>query len=120
MNITEIRNYKQYPTETSNLAKSEQVAKTVSKAVDKNDVKTASPNWQKNILLQALDMLENNIQVGGDHPLDKPSNTPIESFDEALIELSFLKSPTFKEEASAAQANIKPEDILSLFVGEAA
>jgi hypothetical protein len=49
------------------------------------------------------------------HPLSKSENAPIESFEEALIELGYFKSPFFKVNASAAQANLKNQDILYLF-----
>ena len=74
--------------------------------------------WQKDILMQALDKLENNIQLDNSHPLDKVQSAPIESFEEALIELSFIKSPFFLENASQAQANLKPESVVNLFTSE--
>lgn len=81
-----------------------------------NDV--ASAQWQKDILLSAIEELENNLQIDDNHPLGKLSNAPIETYEEALIELSFLRSPIFKSTASQAQANIKAEDILYLFQEE--
>lgn len=75
-------------------------------------------SWQKDILLDAISMLENNKQVDNSHPLDNISALPIETFEEALIELSYIHSSRFKEEALGAQANLKPEDILYLFTVE--
>jgi|GEM_PF-1223885 len=72
-------------------------------------------SWQKDILLQAIDELENNIQPDNSHPLTRSDYRPIDNFHEALVELSFLKNPQFKAEAYQAQANIKPEDVSYLF-----
>lgn len=80
--------------------------------------KNPSISWQKEILLDALDMLENSIQMDNSHPLSRKSSAPIESFEEALIELSFIKSTAFHKDAALAQANIKAEDVISLFVEE--
>ncbi len=95
-------------------------AKPEKAIADKIDLSSDSVNWQKDILLSALDMLEDKISVDSDYPLDRVENKPIETFDEALIELNFLKSAKFRNEASAAQANISAADILSLFIEEAA
>jgi len=74
--------------------------------------------WQKDILLQAMDKLENNVQVNNNHPLGKANYEPIESFDEALIELGFIKSPFFKQYASEAQANLTAEQVMPIFAAE--
>ncbi len=66
-------------------------------------------------LLQTLEKLENNKQMDNSHPLKKSENAPIESFQEAMIELGYFKSPFFKVNASAAQANLRNEDVLYLF-----
>lgn len=66
-------------------------------------------------LLKTLGHLENNIHLDNSHPLNKPSNAPIESFEEAIIELGYFKTPFFKVNASAAQANLKNQDVLYLF-----
>jgi hypothetical protein len=87
---------------------------------DKMEVSGNKANWQKNILLDALSTIENNIQLDNSHPLDRIENQPIETFDQALIELNFIHSPFFKAQASGAQANLKPQDILYLFKDEAA
>lgn len=92
----------------------------VSVAKDKIELSQPNSNWQKDILLSALDMLESKISIDNDYPLDKIENRPIETFEEALIELQFIKTNRFKEEASSAQANISAEDILSLFIEDAA
>lgn len=88
---------------------------------DRNDSskeQKINPDWQKNILMQGLDKLENSIQMDNSHPLDNVNAAPIESFEEALIELSFMKTPFFIENAAAAQANISAESIVSLFTSE--
>lgn len=86
--------------------------------ISNSSSEVASAQWQKDILMSALDNLENNIQIDDNHPLGKISNAPIETFEEALIELSFLNSPKFKFQASQAQANLKAEDVLYLFKEE--
>ena len=42
-------------------------------------------------------------------------NQPIETYEEALIELSFLKTPMFIAQASDAQANLVAESVMELF-----
>lgn len=81
-------------------------------------VEPPSQSWKKKILLDALDVLENNIQPDNNHPLSREDYAPIESYEEALIELSFLKESNFSKDASAAQANIEHESILELFADE--
>ncbi len=71
--------------------------------------------WQKNILLQAIDLLENSMQTDNSHPLSRADYRPIDSFQEAMVEVKFLKNPSFKSEASQAQANINAKDIAYLF-----
>lgn len=73
-------------------------------------------SWQKDILLDAISRLENNKQVDNSHPLGKADNRPIETFDEAIIELAGVKSKEFAGTASNAQANIVPQQILDLFM----
>ena len=88
---------------------------------DKVELTTNSPiNWQKDILLSALDMLENTIKTDEGFPLDKIENRPIETFEEAIRELAFLRTSKFRTEAVQAQANISAADVLSLFVEDAA
>ena len=60
-------------------------------------------------------MIENNIQLDNSKPLDRLENQPIETYDEALIELNWMKTPFFKAQAFGAQANIEAIDVLSLF-----
>jgi hypothetical protein len=78
-------------------------------------IETASTSWQREILLSGLDKLENSLQMDDIHPLDRAMNQPIESFEEAMIELSFLKTPDFTNNALGAQANINPKDVWSMF-----
>lgn len=101
------------------------------KEINKNETKTAENTkisaqetaentankikWQKDILISALDKLENNIQLDNSHPLSEQKNIPIETFDEALIELSFINSSFFKADGSNAQANISATSIIELF-----
>lgn len=72
-------------------------------------------SWQKNILLSAIEKLENNHQMDNSHPLSKADNVPIETFEEALIELSYFKTNIFRDDAGTAQANLHPENVVSLF-----
>ena len=65
-------------------------------------------------------MLNSNIHLDDKYPLDKKEAAPIETFDEARIELSFLKNSTFKDQAYNAEANIQTPDVVSLFMDEAA
>lgn len=121
MRITEIRQTS-LPAIDVQSFKPDAVAKQNTEKViaDKIELSTESINWQKDILLSALDMLEDKMNVESDYPLDRIENRPIETFEEALIELRFLQSDKFKNEAASAQANINAADILSLFVEEAA
>lgn len=116
MNITKIQNmpaglYEPREIRHEELQKSKQ--NEVSNAEDSSKSKEM---WKKDILLNALDKLEDNIQLDDSHPLGRKENQPIETFDEALIELAFLKESNFKEVAAQAQANLDPKDVLSLFV----
>ena len=92
-----------------------QRASTKQAEADEKKPKEASPAWQKNILLSALDNLENSIQVDNSHPLDYAANSPIEKYEEALIELKFARDSILNGVAGKAQANINPENIVSLF-----
>ncbi len=118
MNITEIRDSGSKPYDLSlfDAIQSESIKTT--EPVKKESKPVASTSWQKKILLDALDKLENNIQLDDSNPLDKLNNTPIESYEEALIELSFIKSPFFNKHASQAQANINANDVMYLFANE--
>jgi hypothetical protein len=76
---------------------------------------SVTTDWQKDILLTAINDLENTLQLDDSHPLDREKNHPIETYEEALVELSMINSPTYQEEAYGAQANIEGEDVLHLF-----
>lgn len=69
-------------------------------------------------LLDTIGRLENNIQYEESHPLDFAASAPIETHEEALAELKMLRTDKFKEEAYNAQANVNPDDVISLFVDE--
>jgi len=122
MNITEIRNagiksaeYKIFsPVSTEESTKQTSNYANKNNVSDKNDV--AKPqNWNKEILMQGLDLLENKIQMANTGSLlDKAENRPIETFEEAMAELSFVKTELFKLEASKAQANISPQVVFDL------
>ena len=77
-----------------------------------------SSTWQQDILLDAINKLENNIQVNNIHPLDSIPNQPIENFEEALKELKNVDLSLIRRDGSDAQANISPETIISLFIDD--
>jgi len=87
--------------------------------IDKNgnpDSELNKTSWQKDILINALDKLENSIQIDDkSHPLGGAENVPIETYSEALDELKKLVESNFSQYASKAQANLTPGDILYLF-----
>ncbi len=118
MNISEIRTAEAKPFIPRELRADEKKIANSKINLDKVDISNNSISWQNDILLSALDMLENNIQLDNNHPLDRLGNQPIDNFDEALLELRFLQTDTFKNQASSAQANINAADVLSLFLNE--
>lgn len=111
--LANIENYEAEQIKPSFIAKHSK-----NKEIKLNKSSTPSLAWQKDILMNAIEMLENNIQMDNTHPLSQPMNAPIETFHEALIELSFIKTPKFREEALAAQANVNVENILTLFTAQ--
>jgi hypothetical protein len=116
MKVTDIR-YTPVSTYDNTTLKHSELAQKMTKDQISTQTTSTDQKWQKNILLDAIDLLENNIQTDDNsHPLSKLDNAPIESFDEALIELSFVKTPFFKETASQAQANLTGADVAPLFV----
>ena len=96
------------------------IGKTKTSKKIENNIATKSSDfdkvkWQQNVLLSALDNLENNIQVDNSSPLFNENNAPIESYKEALDELRKVVRANNKEFMEKAQANITPSDILHLF-----
>ena len=96
----------------------EQVKDTSKTSIENGKKDANFTNWQNDILLSAIDKLENSIQMDDIHPLSKRDSEPIETYEQALIELNFVKTPKFVQEAYGAQANLNPQDILYLFTGE--
>jgi len=94
MKIAEInpQNYQAY--QPKELKKSD-IPVNSPKGIDKLDINQNNGNWQKDILLDALSMIENNIQLDNNNPLDKMENQPIETYEEALMELNWVKTPFF-------------------------
>jgi hypothetical protein len=95
------------------------LSETTKKSSDKSfstieNAQTIS-SWQKDIIQQTIEKLENTQLVENNHPLSKTQNAPIETFEEALNVLNYFKSTFYKSEASAVQANLEPKDISSLF-----
>lgn len=115
MNITRISTNEAQPYYPAVLSKTE-IQKNIENKKETGIENKNNTSWQKDILLNALDNLENKIQSANSHPLDNVANAPIETHDEALIELSFVNNPIFKEQAVDAQANINPEQVLALFL----
>lgn len=111
----DIKNYVPEEIEKEVASKLPKEAKT-----DKIDPKEAeiTMNWQRDILLDALEKLENTVQPDNNHPLDTQANQPIETFEEALVELRFVENPKFVTEAAKAQANINANSVIELFAEE--
>jgi len=80
------------------------------------DNKQKLNNWQEQILLNAIDKLANNIQVDNSHPLGRPENSPLESYDEAMQLLSEINSESLRNFGSKAQANVSPESFMRLLI----
>ena len=99
------------------------IGDTATKEVDKSKEITENNStsqaekkaWQQKILSNAIDVLENNIQVDNDSPLFSAESAPIESYAEALDELRKLVDSDFEKNAVNAQANLTHSDILYLF-----
>ncbi|NLO19412.1 MAG: hypothetical protein GX121_05980 [Ignavibacteria bacterium] len=101
-------------TQTEQTQKEIKDTKTISTAESPESLSA----WQKDILLDVVNKLENNTQVNNNHPLGKANYEPIESLEEALIELAYIKSPFFKQHALETQANLTAEQVLPLFTME--
>ncbi|HRP01847.1 MAG TPA: hypothetical protein PLE30_04275 [Candidatus Kapabacteria bacterium] len=114
MKITEISSQNYQAFQPKELKKSD-ISNNSIKSTDKLEINQSSNNWQKDILLDALSMIENNIQLDNNMPLDKVQNQPIETYEEALMELNWLKTPFFKAQAYNAQANLEAGDVMYLF-----
>jgi len=116
MNVTKISqgsgNYDPFLLEALAITKDEAIQ-------DDKEVATDKPKgWEKQILLDALDKLENNINVEDNSPLNYSTAAPIETFVQAKEELKKLIENNFSHYASQAQANLTPADILYLFEEE--
>ncbi|MGC8747422.1 MAG: hypothetical protein ACP5RR_00890 [Candidatus Kapaibacteriota bacterium] len=72
-------------------------------------------DWQQSVVEIALKYLENKSQMENNHPLSQSRFKQIQTLEEALKELEETRTDKFKEEALNAQANIRPEDIVTLF-----
>ncbi len=112
MEIKEIQNN---PIKPDDIKSYEPKKITKAKSEDK-DIEKPSPSWQKEILMEGIDKLDDIVQMDNSHPLSSPSNAPIETFKEALAELDLLKNSNFEEEASKVQANLDIENVAGLFV----
>lgn len=71
---------------------------------------------QDEMLVKMLDEVVNSMQVDNTKPLLSSGYKPIQSFEDALKELKFLDTTLFADQASKAQANLKPENVVSLFM----
>lgn len=84
---------------------------------DKSQTPQIESNWQLDILINALDKLESKKELSNSsHPLDKPGNVPIDNFQQALKELTFFGTETFRNQALEAQGNVTPQSLLAIFV----
>lgn len=122
MQVTDIRsggNYDQFLVESLIFGKASKTAK-VEETSNNTAPITNKPNaWQKDILLTALDKLENTVSNDAKTtPLNYATAAPLDSYQDALQELQSLVSNNFEQYASKAQANLTPQDILYLFEGE--
>jgi len=115
MNITEIRHQSVTAYEPKAFKNAEVVKKSEVTSANSTSKSVQNPEWQKNILLDVISSLENNIQTDNNHPLSRADYMPIDSHSEAVGELSFFSSDLFKTQASGAQANLKAEDVATLF-----
>ncbi len=119
MDVKNIQNganaqYDSFLVDALNINKNKEVSKNI--AVISNQTTTAEKTiWQQNVLLNAIDKLENNIQVDKTSPLFSDENAPIESYKEALEELRKIVLENKQEYMKESQANLTPRDILYLF-----
>lgn len=115
MKITEIRHQPINAYEVKAFKNAEVINKPSSVSGDTLSKSIQEADWQKNILLDAISSLENNMQVDNSHPLSRADYMPIDDFAEALAELPFFSTDMFKSQAAGAQANLRAEDIAMLF-----
>jgi uncharacterized membrane-anchored protein YjiN (DUF445 family) len=116
MNVTEIRHQSISAFETKAFKNAETIKKAELSASEQPTTTIKDTAWRQNIILDAISSLENNVQTDNSHPLSRADYRPIDDFSEALGEVDWIKtSPVYAQQASAAQANINAEDILSLF-----
>jgi hypothetical protein len=114
MKISSIGNISYEPYKPLEISKEDAIS--INKKIsDKLTLANKNENWYNRTIEIALDKLENSIHLDNSNPLDRPENQPIESYEEALIVLSFTSTPFFKNQAAGAQANIDPRDVLTLF-----
>lgn len=106
--------YDSFLVDALNINKNKDITKNLqvkSKPVNSNE----KAIWQQNVLLNAINKLENNIQVDKTNVLFSDENAPLESYQEALAELRKLVMENNQEYMRDAQANLTPKDILYLF-----
>ena len=119
MDVKNIQNsinaqYDSFLVDALNIGKTK-TSKKIENNITSNTSDFDKVKWQQNVLLSALDDLENNIQVDNSSPLFTNENAPIESYKESLDELRKDVHANSKEFMEKAQANITPSDILHLF-----
>ena len=115
MKITEIRHQPITTYESRAFKNAEVVKKNEAVQGDTLTKSIQDTEWQKNILLDAISSLENNMQMDNSHPLSRSDYMPIEDFAEAMNEMPFFSTDLFKSQASSAQANLRAEDVAMLF-----
>jgi hypothetical protein len=84
----------------------------------KKDSLSASDSIGKNILLATVEKLENSIHLDDNHPLDKINAAPLDTLEDVIVELNYLKQSFSADIFINAQANLKAENVMSLFVAE--
>lgn len=115
MNITTIKHQPLASRETLAFKNAEKLKKS---DVEKSTTVAKTPqdaNWQQSVLLDVISDLESTFTTNENHPLGRADYRPIDSFEEAISELSMLKGDTFKAQALGAQANLRPQDVADLF-----
>ena len=118
MDVTNISNgnnkYDSFLVDALNLGDSK--AKKVDDSKSAKQIsETEKTAWRMSVLEDAIDSLENNLQVNDNSALFAEANAPIETYKEALSELKTLVNSDFDKYAKDAQANLTPADVIYLF-----
>lgn len=117
MSIAEVGSSTVNPYELLVFNKPEKVLEAEKNAAEEKNIAKPNDAWRRNILLQGLEKLENNIQLDDSLPLFKSGAAPIQNYAEALKELkALINDENFAKNAGGAQANIKAESVVDIFI----